>query len=216
MRGLWVVIVVGLLVCTGLAVAQDYYYGGYPVVNRASTAGESYARGMADVTRSAGMYNLATSEAAINATQAQKNYIENRDQWTNTYFQMREANRAYRAKERGPRPSMEDLVRYAQAGKPARLSPSELDSVSGGVSWPTLLQKEEFAEQRKQLEELFTKRAEQGSLGPDQLTEIRRLTTSMIDDLKEQLQERKVTQMDYVSAKRFLESLSFEARTPVG
>jgi hypothetical protein len=215
MRALSVLMVIVLLVCAGLAAAQDYYYGGYPVVNRASTAGESYARGLADVTRSAGMYNLATSEAAINATEAQKNYIENRDQWTNTYFQMREANRTYRQKERGPRPSMEDLVRYAQAGKPARLSPSDLDSVSGGVSWPTLLQKAEFAEQRKQLEQLFTKRAQRGSVGPDQLTEIRRLTTSMIDDLKERLQKGEVTQMDYVAAKRFLESLSFEARTPV-
>ena len=95
MRGISVLMVVALLVCTGLAVAQDYYYGGYPVVNRASTAGESYARGMADVTRSAGMYNLATSEAAINLTEAQSNYIKNRDQWTNTYCQMREANRLY-------------------------------------------------------------------------------------------------------------------------
>ena len=111
---------------------------------------------------------------------------------------------------------MEDLVRYAQAGKPARLSPSELDSVSGGISWPILLQKAEFAEQREQLEQLFTKRAQGGAVGPDQLTEIRRLTTSMIDDLKQQLKKGEVKQMDYVPAKRFLESLSFEAQTPVG
>lgn len=215
MRGLWVFIGVALVACAGLAVAQDYYYGGFPVY-RSSTAGESYARGLADVTRSAGMYNLATSEAAINATEAQKKYIENRDQWTNTYFQMREANRAYREKERGPRPTMEDLVRYAQAGKPARLSPNELDSVSGKVSWPIVLKKDEFAEARQQLEQLFAKRSQQGSVGPDQLADIRQLTTSLIDQLKQQLQKREVSQMDYVAAKRFLESLSFEAQTPVG
>jgi hypothetical protein len=219
MKALWVVLAGGLLLCTGLAVAQEYYGGwgaGYPTYHHASTAAEGAARGMADVTRSAGMYNLATSEAAINVTEAQSNYIKNRDEWTNTYFQMREANRQYRAKERGPRPSMEDLVRYAQAGKPARLSPSELDTVSGDVSWPSILQKEEFAKQRAQLEALFAKRAADGSVGPEQLAEIRRITGALIDQLKEQLQSREVSQMDYIGAKRFLESLSFEGQTPVG
>ena len=216
MRGLLALMVVAVLLCAGLAMAQDYYYGGYPVVNRASTAGESYARGLADMTRSAGMYNLQTSEAAINLTEAQSKYIQNRDQWTNTYFQMREANRLYREKERGPRPSMEDLVRYAQAGKPARLSPSELDTVSGNVNWPTLLQKEEFAEQRAQLEALFTNRAAEGAVGPDTLAQIRKITGAMINQLKQQLQKREISQMDYINSKRFLESLSFEAQTPMG
>jgi hypothetical protein len=30
------------------------------------------------------------------------------------------------------------------------------------------------------------------------------------------LQKREVSQMDYVAAKKFLESLTFEAQTPVG
>ena len=64
-------------------------------------------------------------------TQAQKQEIENRAQWTQTYFDMRAVNRAARAAERGPRPTMEQLARIAHEGIPAPLSPSQVDPVSG-------------------------------------------------------------------------------------
>ena len=88
---------------------RDYTY-------RPATAGESYSRGMADLTRSRGMANYANSEAAINVTQAQSNYIDNRAKATTTYFSMRAENRAARAAERPPRPTSEQLTRFAQAG----------------------------------------------------------------------------------------------------
>ena len=117
-----------LVLFSSLAAAQ--YYGGGYIDNKASTVGESYARGYSDVVRSHGMANLANSEAAINMTEAARRDMENRDQWTDTYFQMRQKNRDYRAAERGPRPSREDFVRIAAAGRPERLSPSQLDSVT--------------------------------------------------------------------------------------
>ena len=85
--------------------AAAQYYGGAFIDNRASTVGESYARGYADVVRSHGTAILANSEAAINMTQAVRRDMENRDKWTDTYFQMRQKNRDYRAAERGPRPT---------------------------------------------------------------------------------------------------------------
>jgi len=198
----------------GLAWAQPYdaapaTYGEY---HHASTAAEGGLRGMASVARSAGAYNLQTSQAAINMTEAQSNYIKNRDEATNTYFQMREANREYRARERGPRPTMEALVRYAQAGKPKRLSPSELDSVAGSVSWPTLLQTDRYAKSRTQLEKLFAKRAEQGVISYEDQAQIAAATKAMLAELKGQVRE--VPQMDYIAAKRFIENLAYEARIP--
>lgn len=199
-----------LLATASAAFAQ---WGYYPD-NRASTPGESHARGMADVVRSQGVYNLTTSQAAINMTEAQSRYIDNRDQWTNTYFQMRDANRKYRAAERGPRPSMENLVRYAQAGKPKQLSPSELDVITGGVSWPKLLQTEPFSESRKQVEQLFAKRAEGVALGFKDQTELGKITDAMLADLKKLLREKEVSQMDYIACKRFVESLAYQGRLP--
>lgn len=198
----------------GLAWAQPYdaapaTYGEY---HHASTAAEGGLRGMASVARSAGEYNLQTSQAAINMTEAQSNYIKNRDEATNTYFQMREANKEYRARARGPRPTMEALVRYAQAGKPKPLSPSELDTVAGAISWPPLLQSERYAKSRGQVDKLFAKRTGQGVLSYEDQRAIGEATKAMLGELKGQV--RDVPQMDYISAKRFIESLAYEAKIP--
>lgn len=199
----------------GMVTYGQDYYGGYAEYH-SSTAAEGALRGMGDVARSAGQYNLQTSEAAINMTEAQKNHIQNRDEWTNTYFQMREANRQYRAAERKPRASIDDLVRYAQAGKPKPLSPSELDTVAGQISWPAVLKAEQFNHGRQALEELFLKRADQGGLSFDDQAAASRASDALMEQVKEGLRQKKVSQMDYVAAKQFIESLAVEAKRPVG
>src|SRR6266496_1264631 len=75
------------------AVVGNYYnpygvYGG----GHASTAAEGYANGVGNVMQSAGMYNLQTSEAAINAEQARSMNIDNNLKGTQTYFEMRKIN----------------------------------------------------------------------------------------------------------------------------
>ncbi len=79
-------------------------YGAYPGYSGGETAAGSAMNGMANAISAKGNYNLSTSAAAINMTQAQKNEIENRNLATNTYFQMRTANRAARAAKRAPIP----------------------------------------------------------------------------------------------------------------
>ena len=192
--------------------AAAQYYGGAYVDNKASTVGESYARGYADVVRSQGMANLKNSEAAINWTEAARRDMENRDQWTDTYFQMRKKNRDYRATERGPRPSREDFVRMAAAGRPEKLSPSELDSVTGEVNWPRALTRPEFNDSRKELESLFAKRAAYGQNTWDDYTKIGDTIKKMEADLKKAI--RDVPPSDYTAAKRFLDSLTFENQQP--
>lgn len=192
------------------AVAQ--YYGGAYVDNRASTAAEGAARGYADVVRSQGMANLANSEAAINMTEAAKRDMENRDQWTDTYFQMRQKNRDYRAAERGPRPTREDFVRMAAAGRPDKLSPSELDSVTGELDWPRGLTQDQFAASRTELEKLFAKRAAYGESTWDDYVQIDATVKKMQADLKDLV--RNMPPNDYIASKRFLDSLAFENRQP--
>lgn len=192
--------------------ATAQYYGGAYVNNKASTVGESYARGMGDVIRSQGMANLANSEAAINMTEAVRRDMENRDQWTDTYFQMRQKNREYRAAERGPRPSREDFVRMAAAGRPEKLSPSELDSVTGEVKWPRALTRPEFADSRAELENLFAKRAAYGQSTWEDSNQISAIIKKMEADLKKII--RNVPPSDYTASKRFLDSLAYENRQP--
>ena len=199
-----------LAILTPWAVAQ--YYGGAYVDNRASTAAEGYQRGYADVVRSQGIANLANSEAAINMTEAAKRDMENRDQWTDTYFQMRQKNRDYRAAERGPRPSREDFARMAAAGRPAKLSPSQLDTVTGEIEWPRVLTRPEFKDDGKELEGLFAKRAQYNQNTWDDYTKIDSTIKKMRADLKAMVKD--IPPTDYLAGQRFLDSLAYENRQP--
>jgi len=182
------------------------------VYSNASTVGESYAKGLSDVITAQGNYNLATSEAAIKMEDAIRRDIENQQLWTDTYFEMRKSNRAYRAEERGRRPTTEDAIRYAQMGKPIRLSPSEFDYVTGKISWPKLLEQKLFDEERTKLDELFVKRAKYGGVSFDEQTTILQSTNNMMDQLKEQIHD--MPAMFYMVARRFLESLAYESQLP--
>ncbi len=212
MKTVWLIGTTTVLLGCVWALGQGYYYGGGYVDNRASTPGEGYARGMADIARSAGQYNLMTSEATINMTEAQKKSIENRDQWTNTYFQMRQANKQYRAAESAARATMSDLVRYAQAGKPQQLSPSEVDTVTGDISWPALLKTDAFRKQREKLDGLFAQRAQRGVLSYPEQADAEAAKRAILAELQNQIST--VSADEYMRCKRFVESLSFAAKHP--
>jgi len=183
--------------------------GGY----HASTAAEGASRGMADVIRSQGEYNVNTSQAAINMTQAQRNDSENRQKWTETYFEMRRINKAYQDSLKKPRDA-EGMLRYAAAGKPKRLSANEFDAVSGAIRWPDALQNDQFASQRRQLDGLFAERASKGAVTSGERRQIRSLTEAMVDRLQKDIDSYRP--QDYVTAKQFLNSLAYEASLPAG
>jgi len=213
-----IVFALPVVLATTLCLGQyDFYggYGGYPYGDyRASTAGQSFAYGIGDIIRSKGAYNLTTSQAAINATEADRNEIQNRELWTNTYFQMRRENRAAVTEERGPRPSAEDLVRYAQMGKPKSLGPNQLDAISGRIYWPRSLRTDQFTSSRDVLDELFAKRARYGDISMEDLMLIREETNKMIDLLNQEI--RDIPPMEYTSAKQFLSSLAYQVQLIAG
>lgn len=189
------------------------YAGGY---YRASTPAESYARGYADVVRSAGLYNLATSRAMINAEEARRKNFENRKLWTETYFEMRRMNREYTAAERAQRPraTPEDLVRFAQERAPDRLNSVQLNPVTGELEWPGLLQSDQYARQRAVLDELFVKRHASTRLSPEEYQQVQQEAGAMMEMLRENI--RSAPPEEYVKARRFIESLAYEARFPAG
>ena len=119
-------------------------YGGYPGYSGGGTAAGNAMNGMASVISAKGDYNLSTSAAAINMTQAQKNEIQNRQLYTNTYFEMRATNKAAREKEAGPPPTMEQIARMARQGVPKPLNPTQVDPVTGQINWPSALQDDSF------------------------------------------------------------------------
>ncbi len=210
---------IGSVLCVTLLanIASAQWY----VDNRASTVGESYARGISDVVRARGQYNLLTSESLINVETARKQNMENRLQWTQTYFEMRKMNREYRKAERGPTPSASTFERWARDAAPDRLKSVQLDSITGRINWPTLLQQDQYSALRASLEDAFTQRAERhGAIGPEAALRIHDNTNQMMQMLENELQQSRVNNNPlpsylYLDAKKFIQSLAYEARFPI-
>jgi hypothetical protein len=204
---IFAVVVVGLCTWSAVAPAQWRWDTGY----HASTAAEGAMTGMANAISAQGQYNLSTSEAAINMEEALRRDIENRGKWTETYFDMRRANKAYHDSLKKPR-DPEAALRYAQAQKPKRLALSEL-GVSGDIHWPAKLAVDKFADERQELDKLFAERAQKGSLSPQEASQARETTRAMLDELKGDIDS--MAPGDYTKSKQFIVSLSYEASLPV-
>ena len=177
------------------------------------TAAGSAMQGMASVVNAAGNYNLSTSAAAINMTQAQKQGIQNWASFTDTYFDLRARNRQEAAAARGKPVSEEYMHRMAQAGAPKPLGSQQLDPVSGAISWPDLLQDDKFREQRDTLQAALAERAKYGTIPSEGKKKAKEATQAMLDLLSGMI--RDVEPEDYLSAKQFIQSLALEARRPL-
>ena len=184
-------------------------YGGYGYGSYGGgTVASNNMNGMANMISAKGSANLSNSQAAINATQAQSQEIQNRQQYTDTYFNMRATNQAATEAERGPHPTMEQLARIAADGVPKPISSSEVDPVSGAiVSWPDLLQDDQFAAQRKDVEQLLAKQASYGRLGYTDQKQARTTIDDMFDELKAEITQ--VPSQQYVASRSFLQSLIY-------
>ncbi len=187
-------------------------YGGY-YDGGGTTAAGSAMQGMASVVNAAGNYNLATSAAAVNMTQARKQGIENYNSAVTTYYQTREMNQAYQKAQRGPPPTAEQLNRLAQKGSPKPLESQQLDLVTGAISWPELLKSSEFSSQCAEMQKAFAWRAHYGAFNYEQLAKVESIANSMLSQLKGKV--RDVDPMAYSQAKNFIESLAYAARRPV-
>ncbi len=178
-----------------------------------STAAGSYLGGLGMAIRAQGQYNLMTSEAAINWQEADRRAMENQVNWTNTYFEKRRINQAYRESQRGPRPSHSDWVRLAQDTAPRRLGSHALDSVTGQIAWPAALQADIFADDRQTLEHLFAQRAAtDGAVGLDNYAKIRATVDDALEKLKQHI--RDIDTRNYLEARNFLTGLAREADFP--
>lgn len=184
-------------------------YGGWPGYTTGGTAAGNALNGMASAISAAGDYNLATSAAAVNMTQAQRNEIQNRQQWTSAYFDMRTTNRAAREAERGKTPTMEQIARMAREGAPKPLSPNQVDPVTGQIYWPSALRQDIFRVERGEVDRVFAARARYGGLSYLDQSAARQAIDGMFDGLKTHIAE--MPPPEYMACRNFLQSLSYAA-----
>jgi hypothetical protein len=182
-------------------------YGGWPAYGGTTTAAGSAMNGMSNVISSKGNYNLSTSAAAVNMTQAQSAEIQNRQQATDAYFEMRATNKAARAAEEGPKPTMEQLVKVAHDGVPKPLGEGQMDPTTGKLNWPGALQDDGFASQRAIIDRLMAEQANYGYMSHADQTKFRSTTDALLGELKARIKE--IPPPDYVASRTFLNSLVY-------
>jgi len=196
-----------------LALPSHAQYGGYGYNNGGwggGTAAGNYAQGMASVIQSAGQAQLSNSQAAINYQDARSMEYDNRIKGTQTYFEMRRMNQAYTAAERSKPLTTEEAFRMAREAAPKRLSASQVDPITGAIAWPLVLRESTYDADRKKLEALYADRENSsGGIGANQYQAIRVSTNAMLATLKDNIKQ--YTPDNYIQAKRFLESLAYEA-----
>jgi hypothetical protein len=187
------------------AVAQAQGFGD-SMMPYSSTLEEGAQRGYADVVRSYGMANLLNSQAANQIEQTRKAYIENHLRATQTYFEMRRYNTESRRAERGTPLSLEQYVRLAREQAPEPLTATQLDPLTGTVSWPAPLRTPEYEAFRRRIDRLFQDRA----TGYTVYGEIQAAVEEFAAQLKADIM--RFPPNDYVAAKKFLDSLAWAAR----
>ena len=174
----------------------------------ASTAEQGAMMGMADMMQAAGSRNLMNAQALGFVEDARRKNIDNRMYGTEAYFQMKKTNREARAAMAPPKASQADLERYAKQRAPSRLSPSELDPLTGVITWPAILREDTYKPARDALEQLYTQRASMGSLTGSQRGEVQQAINALQTDMKKNLPN--YVPQDYVQAKKFIEGLNYE------
>ena len=188
--------------------------GGGNVSFPGGTAMGDQLRGEADLTRATGEAALNTSKAGINAQTANSMALDNRLKYVETFFESRRINRANRAIEWGPRPTMEQIVKMARMNLPKRLSSIELDPVTGEISWPVVLMDSIYEPHTQEIQNRFVERAMGAdSIGYQQVSAIE----SNFAKLKEFLRDNidKYTAGRYGQARSFLDSLAREYEMPL-
>ena len=181
--------------------------GAYPYSYGGGTVAGSTMQGMASVISARGDYNLSTSAAAINWTQAQRNEIQNRQAFQETYYQMRATNRAYQEAEAAPKLTQEQLARLARDAAPKPLSPGDMNPVSGAIVWPSALQQPSFEGQRAELDRLSAMQASHGALSTADQMAARKSIEAMFAELKTQIKD--LPSQDYLASRNFLRSLVY-------
>jgi hypothetical protein len=203
-------VVVVAMSLVGMASAQ--YPGDYDYGYHSSTAGEGYARGLGAVISSQGQYNLMTSEAAVNMTQAQKQAIENNNAAVQNYYAKKQMNAAYNEAKKGNR-YHHDFAKLAADASPDRLLSSQLNPVTGAINWPTALRADNFAPQRSELEKVFAERAQQGVIADiNAIVGAQQATAAMNKALNAMIGA--IPPAMFSESRNFLTSLSKEARLP--
>ena len=157
---------------------------------------------------------LDVSKAAINAQTAKAMALDNHLRGIETFFEGRRINKAARALEDGPRPTLEQVIKYSKMRLPRKLTDDQLDPNTGEITWPYVLTDSIYLEEEQVLQGHFHDRVEEGgSIGFEKGEEVNGSVARITDLMKEN--KSKYESGKHASALNFMESLRYEFYLPV-
>jgi hypothetical protein len=192
--------------------AQPRYpapYWGYDGGYHASTAEEGILRGYSSVIRSAGEYQESLAQARIDNEEARRKYLENQ------MIAQQNAIEAYQRRKAAQHENLPQPLTAAQReealamARPKPLAPNQFNPAFGEIRWPEVLQGDEFAAARNEMERLVSP-ALAGGVERGDATAASQLASQMLAQLKDKVGT--VVPSDYMQARNFLTSLSYEVR----
>lgn len=192
---------------------DDQWYQPHPIYHHASTAEEGALRGWADYWRGVADLQYRLSIARINNEAARTHYLDNVRKGLQTWWERPSLRRQALASSAAPRPTPEQIAKFARDRAPTPLADSQYDDTLGTLYWPPELQRGLFADERTRIDLLLAERAarpQDSGLGTDNYVRIRETTEEMKEKLKGNVGA--FTPMEYIAAKRFLTGVEFEAQ----
>lgn len=188
-----------------------YGYGGYNSYyplnwGGGATVAGSYATGMGNLIQAQGAYNEMTAQAAQSAQQAYSMALDNKLKSQQTYYELQRVNRQETAAKK--QRESEIWAKNVPPPKRPRLKPSQLDPVTGEITWDPLLMEPAFESYRNKLQTLFTQRAKD----PASVSyfEVSQITGPMRDFLDTKIAEYPTNV--FFSARHFIEAVAEESR----
>jgi hypothetical protein len=186
------------------------YGGDYGGSSAVATVEGSSLTGEAALAEGLGKFNYDSARAAKQIEDARQQAIANWLLAQKAYFESRAINQAEWLAEH-PRSTPAQLAQINQSRLPHRLSSSDLDPTWGVIHWPDVLQRSEFEKFREQFDDAFAHRSdERFGVGSAFYSRTQRLAHEMRASLDGQRDS--MSQMEWIEAMRFIESLAYETR----
>ena len=153
--------------------------------------------------------------ASGNRPEVQRQVIEDAKSANSLYYQFREANRAYRARQIArDRASPQVLAKTTLDSVPRWLGRDELDPIGGKIAWPGPFETDEFAKYRTRIETALRARSESSS-SKEQENEKQTDTAQIVHDNVREMVELLRTHIEelpadeYMTARKFLDSVEY-------
>ncbi|HEY2251102.1 MAG TPA: hypothetical protein VGH74_08580 [Planctomycetaceae bacterium] len=186
-------------------VVRPYYRSRYRY--RYGSGAGNYANNMANIIRAQAQANLVNQQARSVA-------IDNRKKWAQNYFKMKEERQEYDARQKEKhKVSPETLAAVAKSNLPHELGSDALDPVTGHITWPEVLRNSDYAGHRTELEKLFAERVKTSQAAAT-AENIHAVTAELAEQLRRHIAD--VPAKDYMTGRKFLDSLDYAAHSHAG